>query len=433
MIKFTLQTPDGVTVTPELPAEPHSLVTRHANHGWLRLPAEAHAFLPRITETAMRISAQSEVHIVLGIGGSYLGARAVIDAVHPRIGTQVVFAGNSLSGQYLERVVRSLEGRDFSVSVISKSGTTLETAAALRVFADLLKLRYGADWRGHLYIIAGAQKNALRTYAESNGVTLFDIPEDVGGRYSVLTAVGLLPCAVAGVDVDALMAGALEEAEHGTDAIAYAAARQALYAAGYRTEVLATFEPDARYLGEWWKQLYGESEGKAHGGIFPATADYTADLHSLGQYMQEGARDLMETFVTFGSRSRINIPASGLFSDGLASAAGRRFDELNALATQAVKTAHLAGGVPVMTLDAPWSEPQTKTSGEPKPHKSRDEREAEFMANPPTNIAPHTVGALLYFFEYACAVSAGILGVNPFDQPGVEAYKSELKALIRGL
>jgi glucose-6-phosphate isomerase len=339
---------------------------------------------------------------VVGIGGSYLGARAVTDALggdgdFP----EIVYAGNGLSGLELERVLARLDGRDFSVSVVSKSGTTVETAAAFRVFAELLVKRYGEAAAERIYVTAGTEDSPLRRFALSRSCTLFDIPDDVGGRYSALTPVGLLPAAVAGVDIDALMRGALSECETGLDAAyAYAGARQALYKSGKRTETLAVFEPSLRYVSEWWRQLFGESEGKDKQGIFPSTLLYSTDLHSMGQYMQDGARDVFETLLWVKKPlSDITIPENAMYDDGLRDITGRRLSDINEMVKDAVSLSHGDGGVPVIEITVP-------------------------------ELSAEALGALIYFFETSCALSAIISGVNPFDQPGVEGYKKHLRDML---
>jgi glucose-6-phosphate isomerase len=307
----------------------------------------------------------------------------------------VYFAGDNLSGSYTAKLLKTLAEREFSVVVTSKSGTTTEPAAALRIFLKLLRERYGKDFDGRLFVVAGAGRSPLREFALARGCALFDIPEDVGGRYSALTAAGLLPAAARGIDIGALVRGAREQAELGGEAaLRYAAARQALYSKNFRTELFASFEPCARALGEWWKQLFGESEGKNGGGIFPASVSFTGDLHSMGQYIQEGRRDIFETIVSFKkSPGDAVIPENGEFDDGFDFLTGRGISSVNDVAREAVRAAHIAGGVPVAELSLP-------------------------------ELDEASLGALIYFFEYACAVSACISGINPFDQPGVEAYKS---------
>ncbi|MDR2615607.1 MAG: glucose-6-phosphate isomerase [Oscillospiraceae bacterium] len=370
--------------------------------GWLSLPETAMRELPRLLDAGRRISERSDALVVIGAGGSSLGARAFIEAAPSRGGVrEVYFAGDNLSGAYMSRLVKTLEGRELSVVVTSKSGTTTEPAAALRVFLELLRERYGERFADRLFVVAGEGRSPLRDYAQSRGCELFYIPEGVGGRYSALTAAGLLPAAARGLDIGEILRGAREQAERGDEAaLLYAAARQALYASGFRTELFASFEPSARALGEWWKQLFGESEGKGGGGIFPASVSFTGDLHSMGQYIQEGRRDIFETIIAFrGGADDMAIPANREFDDGFAFLDGASMNGVNETARQAVKAAHIQGGTPVIELQLP-------------------------------ELGEYALGAAMYFFEYACAVSACIAGVNPFDQPGVEAYK---KIMLREL
>ena len=385
-------------------------LSRLDENGWISLPVQYDSELSaEIKGVAAKINGESEVFIVLGIGGSYLGARAAIEYVIspnynllPKKTPDIFFAGNNASGEYLQQVVELIGDRDFSVNVVSKSGSTIETSIALRFFKSMLESKYGAHGlKERLYVTTDKKGSPLRETAAREGYTCLEMPERVGGRYSVLTVVGLLPCAVAGIDIDEMMAGAREELETGTpQACLYASARQALYRKGKTIEMLACFEPAFRYTGEWWKQLFGESEGKEGIGIFPAYADYTADLHSLGQYIQEGQRILMETFVTF-EHPRVNpvIPGGPLHDDRIASLAGLDLNKVNASASEAVKNAHIYGGVPVLELRLPA-------------------------------LSAASFGALAYFFKRTCAISSLISGVNPFGQPGVEAYKKNLYAIL---
>ncbi|MBR2831152.1 glucose-6-phosphate isomerase [Candidatus Saccharibacteria bacterium] len=384
-------------------------IENDAMGGWYALPRQVdEAELAAIKRAAAKIREDSEVLVCIGIGGSYLGHRAVIEALgldeardgaNGKSNPEIIYAGNSLSERELERALARVGERDFSVNVISKSGTTLEPARAFLKFREKLVEKYGEKKAAErIYATTDAAKGTLHDEAVEKGYTRFVVPDNIGGRYSVLTAVGLLPMAVAGVDVDALLAGAAEgaeriaaemlgatdvvKAEDGGDlslaenpAVKYAFMRQNLGARGYDTEVFATFEPCMGYFNEWLKQLFGESEGKNRQGVWPASVVYSTDLHSLGQFMQEGRRNLWETI--------IDVPT----------------DETNAKVVAAVKTAHAAGGIPVLTVTAP----------------SLDER---------------GLGELIYFFELSCAISAKLFGVNPFDQPGVEAYKKELKRLL---
>ena len=379
-------------------------------NGWLNLPADYGAELSaEIKGVAAKIGGESEAVVVIGIGGSYLGARAAIEYVKspnynmlPKDSPDIYFAGNNASGEYLRQVMELIGDRDFSVNVVSKSGSTIETSIALRFFKAMLESKYGAaGLKERLYVTTDKKGSPLREMAAREGYTCLEMPPEVGGRYSVLTVVGLLPCAIAGIDIDEMMAGAREEMETGTEqACLYASARQVLYRKGKKIEMLACFEPSFRYTGEWWKQLFGESEGKEGIGIFPAYADYTADLHSLGQYIQEGERTLMETFVSFGQpRVNMEIPGGPLHDDRIAPLAGLDLHKVNQSASEAVKKAHIDGGVPVIELHAP-------------------------------SLSAASFGALAYFFKRSCAVSALISGVNPFGQPGVEAYKKNLYAIL---
>ena len=378
-------------------------------NGWMKLPETYDSKLSdKIKKTAAKINAQSEVFVVLGIGGSYLGARAAIEYIIspnynmlPKQTPDILFAGNNASGEYLEQIMNLIGNRDFSVNVVSKSGSTIETAISLRFFKAKLEERYGAEGLKERLYVTTDKGSLLNVMADNEGYDCLEMPPEVGGRYSVLTVVGLLPCAVAGIDIDKMMQGAREEMETGLDnACLYAATRQLLYKKGKNIEMLACFEPAFRYTGEWWKQLYGESEGKEGIGIFPAYADYTADLHSLGQYIQEGERTIMETFVTFEKpRENPLIPGGALHVDKIASLAGMDMDKINKAASNAVKKAHIDGGVPVMELVAP-------------------------------SLSAESFGALAYFFKRSCAISSLISGVNPFGQPGVEAYKKNLFAIL---
>ena len=347
--------------------------------GWAKLPFDFDAAeIMRIKQAAAKIREDSEVLVCIGIGGSYLGHRALIEALRPRGGVEIIYAGNSLSQRELSYALEELGERDFSVNVISKSGTTLEPALAFSAFRQKLIEKYGEEGAAQrIYATTDAKKGRLHDEAEANGYTRFVVPDNVGGRYSVLTAVGLLPLAVAGVDVDQLLLGAKEMAENNDVAVKYAWMRNDLMRRGYDTEVFASFEPSTMYFNEWLKQLFGESEGKNRQGVFPASVIYSTDLHSLGQFLQDGRRNLWETIVDFPT------------------------DETNAKVVEAVKRAHTAGGLPVLSINVP----------------SFDE---------------NGFGQLIYFFEMSCAISAKLMGVNPFDQPGVEAYKLELKKLLEG-
>ena len=382
--------------------------------GWVRLPEEYDKEeFARIQAAAQKIRSDSDVLVVIGIGGSYLGARAVIEllgsADHKLAPNkpEIFFAGNGLSTDAMGDLMDYLEGKDWSINIISKSGTTTEPAVAFRVFKGLLEEKYGKEEaRKRIYATTDARKGALKGLADAEGYEEFVVPDAVGGRYSVLTAVGLLPIAVAGVDIEALMAGAAEAmnvlAQPGADNIAwqYAAARNALYDAGKSVELLVGYEPSFRFFAEWWKQLYGESEGKEGKGLFPASVEFTADLHSMGQYIQQGQRILLETVVKFSkSRRTITIPNDPDNVDGLNFLTGKPLQFVAEQAMRGTLLAHVDGGVPNLVVEA----------------EARDER---------------TVGQLIYFFEYACGLSGYLLGVNPFDQPGVEAYKKNMFALL---
>ncbi len=382
--------------------------------GWVTLPRDYDsAELVRIKAAAEKIRSDSDVLVVIGIGGSYLGARAVIELMSSadrrlvRGRPEIFFAGNGLSSDELAGIIDYLDGKDFSVNVISKSGTTTEPAVAFRIFKALLEEKYGkAGARGRIYATTDARKGALKGLADAEGYEEFVVPDAVGGRYSVLTAVGLLPIAAAGIDVDRLLSGARELMEAlavpGRDNLAwqYAAARNALYDAGKAVELLVGYEPSFRFFAEWWKQLYGESEGKEHKGLFPASVEFTADLHSMGQYIQQGQRILLETVVRFShSRRSVAIPHDPDNVDGLNFLSGKSLDFVAEQAMRGTLLAHVDGGVPNLVLEA----------------GGRDEA---------------SIGALIYFFEFACGVSGYLLGVNPFDQPGVEAYKKNMFALL---
>ena len=383
--------------------------------GWVFLPRDYdREEFARIQAAAKRIQQQSQVLVVIGIGGSYLGARAVVELLaSPNYNLKkkdtpdILFAGNGLSTDALLETIALIGERDFSVNVISKSGTTTEPAVAFRIFKALLEERYGKEGaRERIYATTDARRGALKGLADAEGYEEFVVPDDVGGRYSVLTAVGLLPIAVAGINIEELMAGAREEMEQlakpGMDnpAWQYAAARHALYESGKRVEILAAYEPAFRFFGEWWKQLYGESEGKENKGLFPASVEFTADLHSMGQYIQQGERILLETVVRFDrGRAKINIPNDPENVDGLNFLSGKSLDFVAEQALRGVILAHVDGGVPNILLTVP-------------------ERSAKAL------------GALIYFFEFACGISGYLLEVNPFDQPGVEAYKNNMYALL---
>ncbi len=382
--------------------------------GWLTLPHDYDKTeFARIQDAAARIQGNSDVLVVIGIGGSYLGARAVIEAVKSAqynltcSGTpQIFFAGNAVSPAALGDIVAACEGRDFSVNIISKSGTTTEPAVAFRVFRGLLEEKYGREGaRQRIYATTDKAKGTLKALADSEGYETFVVPDDVGGRYSVLTAVGLLPIAVAGVGIGALLAGAGEAMEtlsvcdERNDCYRWAAVRNILARKGKTVELLACYEPDFAMMNEWYKQLFGESEGKDGKGIFPASVIFSTDLHSMGQYIQDGGRFLFETVVDVRApRTDMLIPP-GDDGDGLSFLAGRPVSLVNRMAMQGTLLAHSDGGVPVMSLEL-------------------------------SSLQAEQVGYLIYFMEKACAISGYLLGVNPFDQPGVESYKKNMFALL---
>ena len=383
--------------------------------GWLTLPTDYDKEeFGRIQAAAKRIRENSDVLIVIGIGGSYLGARAVLEFIKSphynllaKDTPQIYFTGNSISSTALSELLALCEGKDVSVNVISKSGTTTEPAIAFRIFKAALEKKYGVEGaKSRIYATTDKARGALKALASREGYESFVVPDNVGGRYSVLTAVGLLPIACCGIDIEALMRGAQAEREdtlkRGVEsaAVQYAMSRQALYADGKNIEILAAYEPAFRFMAEWWKQLYGESEGKDGKGIFPASVDLTPDLHSMGQYIQDGIRMLQETVVFFdNSRTSVTVPSDEENLDGLNYLAGREMSYINEKAMQATKAAHISGGVPVTEIRLP-------------------------------EIGEEALGALIYFFEFACGVSGYMEGVNPFNQPGVEAYKKNMFHLL---
>lgn len=387
--------------------------------GWIDLPVnyDKEEF-SRIKKAAEKIRKDSEALIVIGIGGSYLGARAAIEmlshtfanAVSPELrnGPQIFYAGNSISATYLAELIEAVEGKDFSVNVISKSGTTTEPAIAFRVFKEILENKYGKEGaRERIYATTDKARGALKTLADAEGYETFVVPDDVGGRFSVLTAVGLLPIAAAGIDIDAMMQGAADgRTLYGNPNLAenpayqYAAVRNCLARKGKTTEMLINFEPALHYFGEWWKQLYGESEGKDQKGIFPAAADFSTDLHSMGQYIQDGQRILFETAVLVDEpKKNVTIKANDDNLDGLNFLADKTLDFVNLKASQGTALAHVDGGVPNLVVRVP-------------------------------KLDAYNFGKLVYFFEKACGLSGYLLGVNPFDQPGVESYKKNMFALL---
>jgi glucose-6-phosphate isomerase len=384
--------------------------------GWVRLPEEILSQIDRITKVAKHIRSVSDTTIVIGIGGSYLGARAVIEALSHSFPHftgikkhEILYAGHNISEDYMTELIEILENKNYSIIVISKSGTTTEPAIAFRLLKDHIEKKYGKSVAADRIIaITDAKKGALRSLSELNGYETFVIPDDIGGRYSVLSPVGLLPIAIAGIDIQTILKGARSIAELTRDnknsttnpALIYAATRNLILQTGRSVEILAGFNPKLHYFSEWWKQLFGESEGKDGKGIFPASVDFTTDLHSLGQYIQDGQRILFETVLSIKSSDKIlHIPAETEDSDQLNFLAGRRLSEVNACAESGTILAHNDGGVPVISITIP-------------------------------QLDEYYIGQLIFFFEMACAISGYILDVNPFDQPGVEAYKKNMFALL---
>lgn len=387
--------------------------------GWLDLPEnyDKEEFA-RIQEAAKKIQSDSEVLVVIGIGGSYLGAKAAIDFLNnhfanlqtaeERKAPQILYAGNSISSTYLADLVEYVQDKEFSVNVISKSGTTTEPAIAFRVFKELLVKKYGQEEANkRIYATTDKVKGAVKVEADANNWETFVVPDNIGGRFSVLTAVGLLPIAAAGADITALMEGAnTARKELSSDSLSeniayqYAAVRNVLYRKGYVTEILANYEPSLQYFGEWWKQLAGESEGKDQKGIYPTSANFSTDLHSLGQFIQEGYRNIFETVIRVDKpRKNVLIPEMAEDLDGLGYLQGKDVDFVNKKATDGVLLAHTDGGVPNMFVTLP--------------------EQNEF-----------TLGYAIYFFELAIGLSGYLNSVNPFDQPGVEAYKKNMFALL---
>ncbi|HOA55123.1 MAG: glucose-6-phosphate isomerase [Acetivibrionales bacterium] len=387
--------------------------------GWVDLPKvyDRDEFA-RIKAAAERIKSDSEALVVIGIGGSYLGARAAIEALahsfhnlmprSKRNTPEIYFVGNSISSTYMAELFELLDGKDISVNVISKSGTTTEPAIAFRVFREYLESKYGKEEAAkRIYATTDKARGALKKLADEEGYESFVIPDDVGGRFSVLTAVGLLPIAVAGIDIDEMMRGAADAADqYNNDDVTvnecyqYAAVRNALYRKGKTIEIMVNYEPSMHYFTEWWKQLYGESEGKDQKGIFPAGVDFTTDLHSMGQYIQDGLRNIFETVLNVEKpRKNIMIKADKDDLDGLNFLAGKDVDFVNKMAMQGTVLAHTDGGVPNLVISIP-------------------------------EMNSYWFGNLVYFFEKACGISGYLLGVNPFDQPGVEAYKKNMFALL---
>ena len=382
--------------------------------GWINLPTNYNKDeFERIKLAAKKIRENSEVLVVIGIGGSYLGARATIDFLSNTFynkvpnGPEIYFAGNSISGTYLAHLIQVIGDRDFSVNVISKSGTTTEPAIAFRIFKEMLEKKYGVEGaRERIFATTDASKGALKKLSTEQNYETFTIPDDVGGRFSVLTPVGLLPIAAAGIDIDALMAGAREAQNDYTapyaenDCYKYAAVRNLLLRKGKCIELLINYEPKLHYVAEWWKQLYGESEGKDGKGLFPASVDLSTDLHSMGQYIQDGQRTLFETLIDIDEKETdVVIPFDAADLDGLNYIAGKGMNFVNEKAMLGTQLAHVDGGVPNIRVCMPKAD-------------------------------AFSLGYLFYFFEKSCGISGYLLGVNPFNQPGVEAYKKNMFALL---
>lgn len=388
--------------------------------GWVDLPVNlSSTIVDSIEKSAKYIQSCSDIHVVIGIGGSYLGARAVIDALSNNFShlldksqrkfPYIVYAGNNIGEEYLSELIEVLDKKDYSISVISKSGTTTEPAIAFRILKSHIENKYGkAEAQKRIIAITDQSRGALKKLADKEGYTSYVIPDDVGGRYSVLTPVGLLPIAIAGFDIKKLLEGAKYMRSIATSKFTlnenpvamYAAVRNVLYSKGKNVEILANYLPALHYITEWWKQLYGESEGKENKGIFPAGVDFTSDLHSMGQYIQEGQRFLFETVLSVEkSRKQLLIPTDAENADGLNFIAGKNIHDVNKIAELGTAIAHQDGGVPNISISIPV-------------------------------LNEEYIGQLLYFFELACAVSGYMIDVNPFDQPGVEAYKNNMFALL---
>jgi len=387
--------------------------------GWKDLPERiTEEEISKIKAAAEKIRTQAEVLVVIGTGGSYLGSRAVIDMlsdslynIQPdskRKGPQIIFLGNNLSGKYMRSVIEYIEDKEVAVNVISKSGTTLEPAIAFRILKLFMEEKYGYSGAAErIYVTTDAEKGILKEIADKEGYETFVIPHDVGGRYSVLSPVGLLPIAVAGIEFEDMLDGALF-ARHmfnvrkleDNDCYKYAAARNILHRKGKDIEVMAAYEPSLQYFIEWYKQLFGESEGKDGKGIFPAGVTFTADLHSMGQLMQDGKRNIFETVINIDvDKSFIKIPEIENSMDKLDYIAGKQLEDINKVAEKATCMAHMEGGVPIIEINL-------------------------------KDLTPYAVGQLIYFFEKACAISGYLLGVNPFDQPGVEEYKNRMREML---
>lgn len=387
--------------------------------GWVDWPLDYdQEEFAKIKQAAAKIIAQSEVFLVIGIGGSYLGAKSALEILTHTFYNQlpaakrktpaIHFVGNQLSSAYLADLLEVLEGKEISVNVISKSGTTTESAIAFRIIREYMEQRYGKDGaRERIFATTDRERGALKQMADEEGYESFIIPDDIGGRYSVLTAVGLLPIAAAGIDIDQIMAGAREghrlysgPSLANNPCYQYAALRNLLYRKGKSVELLVNYEPSLQYFAEWWKQLFGESEGKEHKGIFPAAVHFTTDLHSMGQYIQDGLRNLFETVIYIEqAKAELVVQQEQNNLDGLNFLAGKSLSFINQRAMEGALLAHTDGGVPNLVIRIPW-------------------------------LDPYYYGQMVYFFEKACGISGYLLGVNPFDQPGVEGYKRNMFALL---
>lgn len=385
--------------------------------GWIDLPESVDkTLIKRIKDDVSRLRPKIKVFVVIGIGGSYLGARAVIEAIRSELeecggesGVKIIYAGHTLNEDYYCQLTKVLDRNDYAVAVISKSGTTTEPAIAFRIIKNHLETKYGkAEASQRIIAITDASKGALHSISESEGYSSYVIPDNVGGRFSVLTPVGLLPIAMAGLDIEKLIEGAKEmrtictksDKMEENPAVKYAVYRNAIYRMGRKVEIMENYAPQLRYLSEWWKQLYGESEGKEGKGILPHSLSFTTDLHSMGQYVQEGERSMFETVISVTeSNEHIDIPSDEQNLDGLNYLMGKTLTEINHCAEKGTIIAHINGNVPVIRIEVP-------------------------------RIDEYYLGQLIYFFEYACGISGYTLGVNPFDQPGVEAYKKNMFRLL---
>lgn len=415
---------DEKTITQLLPevkaAKAHLLNGDGAGNdflGWVNLPEEIDGeMLNRLKADVARLKGKSQLMVVIGIGGSYLGARMVIEALQSEFAAierngnpYIIYAGHTLGEDYYNQLLQLLDHEDYSVTVISKSGTTTEPAVAFRIVKAHLEKKYGKEEaKKRIIAITDARKGALHEIAVQEGYPMYVIPDNVGGRFSVLTPVGLLPIAMAGFDIDRLLQGARDmrkvciekETLEENPAMMYAAARNALYRSGIKVEMMVSCQPNLRYLAEWWKQLYGESEGKEHKGLLPHSISITTDLHSMGQYVQDGERLMMETMIRVKSpATHVPVPTDEQNLDGINYLVGKSLTEINDCAAEGTIEAHVSGGVPVVEIET-------------------------------ERIDEYTLGQLIYFFEFACGVSGYTLGVNPFDQPGVEAYKRNMFRLL---